>query len=103
MGQSRPTTSPPPVVPLVAGVAALERALLIQQGADDEARVLPRRVKMNFARGSHERMPVKNDHSPALLSRQNFEPPAQVNFLGDKQLVAKAADRAEGRRFTENE
>src|SRR6185436_2320212 len=65
--------------------------------------MFPGRVKMQFARGSHQGMPVQDDDAFSALARQAFQASEQFNFLARIQLLVEPTHGAKGFRFTKDE
>src|ERR1039458_8136866 len=95
--------SPPAVIPQMRLLAAAQRAAVAENYLGQKTEMFPQGVKAHLARGSHERMPVQNDNSPALPARQFFQALAQLQFFRHEQFVAEAADFAESCRLDKNE
>jgi hypothetical protein len=97
-----PADSSASIIPRVARFAAAQHAFLIQPRPEQKPQQFPRRVKPQLARGSHERMPVKNHNLPARRARELAQPLAQIQFFTRKQFIAESTDFPKRRRLAKN-
>src|SRR5882672_530200 len=65
--------------------------------------MFPFGVKVHFARGREEWMPVQDDDAFAILLGMLSKSLGQLQLFGGKQLVTEPADFPEHRRVTKNE
>ncbi|HEX4644728.1 MAG TPA: hypothetical protein VH598_03895 [Verrucomicrobiae bacterium] len=90
------------VVPKMAGLAAGQGATPAEDGSHDQSQMLAAGIEMHFARGSHERMPPKDDGTLALFARQPLQSFAQIQLLAGEKLVVEAANLAKSGRLAKN-
>ena len=95
--------SPPPIIPNMACLRALQRLAAGQDGARQKAEVFAGAIQMHFARGGEDGVAMQDGDAFALSAREFFEAFAEFDFFAGEEVGVESAEFPERGGIAKNE